>query len=82
MGLGVAYGQGAPAQSIMSTNSIWMTMYTVSIDGAKLSTLELIGLSCGITGAIIISSGDNILSKFQKKGLSEEKKIEITKVEP
>jgi len=85
MGLGIAYGQGAPAQSIMSTNSIWMTMYTVSLDGAKLSNLELIGLTCGILGAFIISTGDMILDKFFKKSLAEEekvpKKIEMTKVD-
>ena len=32
MGMGIAYGQGGPGQALMSTNSIWLTFYTVIFD--------------------------------------------------
>lgn len=36
MGIGIAYGQGGPGQALMSTNSIWLTFYTVVLDNQSL----------------------------------------------
>ena len=66
MGLGIAYGQGGPGQSLMSTNSIWLTFYTVVLDNQSLQTLEIIALSSGIFGAFIIAMGEQIINKLRQ----------------
>ena len=66
MGLGIAYGQGGPGQALMSTNSIWLTFYTVVLDNQSLQTLEIIALSSGIFGAFIIAMGEQIINKLRQ----------------
>lgn len=39
MAYGIAEGLAGPAQSIMSTNAMWLTLLTVIFDGQKLSVL-------------------------------------------
>ena len=67
MAYSIAEGLAGPAQSIMSTNAIWMTLCTVIFDGQSLSILQFLGMFSGITGAFIIAMGDQIVAKLTSK---------------
>lgn len=67
IGFGVAFGQGGPAQAIMSTNAIVMTFFTVLLDNQSLTYFEILALCSGIFGAFIISMGDELLQKIKGK---------------
>ena len=51
----------------MSTNSIWLTFYTVVLDNQKLSTIEVLALASGIFGAFIIAMGEQLIDNVKKK---------------
>jgi drug/metabolite transporter (DMT)-like permease len=74
---GIAEGLAGPAQSIMATNAMWLTILTVIFDGQKLSILQFMGIFSGILGAFIIALGDNFVEKLSKL---VSKKEQITKV--
>lgn len=63
---GVAYGQGGPAQALMATNAIWMTMYTVVLSNESLAGLEILALCTGTGGAFIIAMGDSIVDRIKQ----------------
>jgi len=67
MALGVSEGLGGPAQSLMSTNAVVMTVLTCIVDKQSLSTYQLLGLISGLTGAFIIAMGDIIFAKMSRK---------------
>ena len=76
LGVGIAFGQGGPGQALMSTNSIWLTFYTVVLDNQSLSTLEVLALASGVFGAFVISMGDPIVDKVkQLLGMSEDDQV-------
>ena len=56
--MSVAEGYGGPAQSLMSCNTIYTTILTITIDGQMVTLLQLLGLASGLTGSTIIATGD------------------------
>lgn len=63
MAMGVSEGLGGPAQSLMSTNAVVMTILTCIIDKQSLSLFQLFALISGLTGAFIIAMGDIVVAK-------------------
>eukprot|EP00347_Sterkiella_histriomuscorum_P014658 403360042 len=70
--LAVANGIAGPAASLSTTQVIYLTLLTTLVQGQTLKAFEIIGLICGIIGAIIISSGDLIYSKFFKQSSNKQ----------
>ena len=64
---GVVEGFGGPAQAVMSTNSVYMTLLTVFVDNQPLSILELMGLISGLLGSFVIAMGDSFVKRFKKE---------------
>eukprot|EP00355_Strombidium_rassoulzadegani_P003296 CAMPEP_0168614938 /NCGR_PEP_ID=MMETSP0449_2-20121227/4242_1 /TAXON_ID=1082188 /ORGANISM="Strombidium rassoulzadegani, Strain ras09" /LENGTH=315 /DNA_ID=CAMNT_0008655653 /DNA_START=170 /DNA_END=1117 /DNA_ORIENTATION=- len=64
--VGIAEGVAGPAQSVMSTNGIWMTILAVTVDGQELSFLQLMGIVSGLSGAFTVGMGDFLMGKIMK----------------
>ena len=60
MAQGVAEGYGGPAQAIMTTNSVYLTILTSLVDDQELSVLQILAIVFGLTGGITIALGDQI----------------------
>ena len=63
MAIGIAEGLAGPAQALMITNTIWMTLLTVWVDGQELTMLQFGGMASGLLGAFVIALGDMVLEK-------------------
>ena len=63
--LAVANGLAGPAASLMLTQIIYLTLLTTFVSGQELKSLEVLGLAFGILGALIVSSGELILSHLK-----------------
>ena len=75
MAMGVSEGLGGPAQSLMSTNAVVMTVLTCIIDKQSLSLLQLLALISGLTGAFTIAMGDIVTDKLSLS-LSKNKRLQ------
>ena len=62
--LAVAEGQAGPSQAIMSTNSVYLTIFAITIDKQIMTQFQLLGLIFGISGAFVIATGDKIKAKL------------------
>lgn len=58
--MAVAEGFGGPAQSLMSTNTVYTIILTITIDGQLITALQGLGLFLGLSGSAIIATGDQI----------------------
>mmetsp|Transcript_19121 Transcript_19121/g.32595 ORF Transcript_19121/g.32595 Transcript_19121/m.32595 type:complete len:148 (-) Transcript_19121:100-543(-) len=73
--VGIAEGVAGPAQAIMSTNGIWMTLLTLMFDGQTLDLWQTLAIICGLFGAFAIGVGESICNKLIKKSKPEEKSV-------
>uniref|UniRef100_A0A7S3CMZ1 EamA domain-containing protein n=1 Tax=Strombidium rassoulzadegani TaxID=1082188 RepID=A0A7S3CMZ1_9SPIT len=72
--VGIAEGVAGPAQAIMSTNGIWVTLLTHFLDGQVITQLQILAIASGVLGAFIIGMGDFL---YQNSRKSQRKSEEI-----